>query len=170
MPVDGFNKKFTELAESILPAHFSRLFEDMKSPFPSAWIRARGIGPATVLRKFRKTEDFPGCYVFVENGRPLYVGISRGVIDRLFQHLKSKNHFSSSRAYFMAEQQNDPGGTRDQNMVNPAFRLLFEAAQKRLEACSIATVQIDNPLELYVFEAYAAMELRTVEFNTFGTH
>ena len=33
-----------------------------------------------------------------------------------------------------------------------------------------AYVDIENPLELYVFEAYAAMALGTFEWNTFRTH
>ncbi len=34
----------------------------------------------------------------------------------------------------------------------------------------VAYVQIENSLELYVFEAYAAMTLNTHKWNTFRTH
>ena len=35
---------------------------------------------------------------------------------------------------------------------------------------SVAFIEIENPLELYVFEAFAAMTLGTHEWNTFRTH
>ena len=31
-------------------------------------------------------------------------------------------------------------------------------------------IEIDNPVELYLFEVYAALELRTALHNTFRTH
>ena len=82
----------------------------------------------------------------------------------------SDNHFSGSLAYYIAKCQNDPGGTREQNMTDAAFRSLFEDSQRRLEQCEIATVEIKNSVELHLFEVYAAMELGTGEFNTFRTH
>jgi hypothetical protein len=34
----------------------------------------------------------------------------------------------------------------------------------------VAAVKIENPVELYVFEAYVAMKLGTSRWNTFKTH
>jgi len=169
-PVDGCNTSFRDLAASVLPDHFSRLEESIKSPFPAKWVREPGIGEVKLLKRIQRQLDFPGCYVFIENTHPLYVGISRGVIGRLYQHLTANNHFSGSLAYFIAKCQYDPGGTREHNMTDAGFRTLFEDSQIRLEQCSIATVEIGNPVELHLFEVYAAMELQTGEFNTFRTH
>jgi len=55
-------------------------------------------------------------------------------------------------------------------MTDVEFHARFEASQRRLEQCMIATVEIDNAVELHLFEVYAAMELKTGEFNTFRTH
>ena len=170
MPVDRCEVSFVELATRVLPDHFARLMKSINSPFPAQWIRTRGVGPKTVLQRIGRTTDFPGCYVFVENAKPLYVGISRGVIARLFQHLTSADHYSGSLAYFIAKRHADPGGTRDRNIEDSEFRKLFESSQRRLELCSIGTVEIDNPVELHLFEIYAAMQLDTEEFNTFRTH
>ena len=169
-PIDDCNKSFDVLARDVLPVHFSRLNENMKMPFPASWIEERGVGQATLLKRLGIQDDFSGCYVFIENHKPLYVGISRGVIGRLFQHLTSNNHFSGSLAYYIAKRQSDPGGTREQNMTDAAFRALFEDSQRRLKQCSIATVEIENPVELHLFKIYAAMGLGTGEFNTFRTH
>ncbi|MDZ7832810.1 MAG: hypothetical protein U5L07_13730 [Desulfobacterales bacterium] len=169
-PIDNCETSFHELAANILPAHFSRLKENMKSPIPASWIREKGVGKATLLERIGRKNDFSGCYVFIEHGAPLYVGISRNVINRLFQHLTSNSHFSGSLAYYIAKCQRDPGGTREQNMADLKFRSLFENSQRRLEQCSIAVIEIENSVELHLFEVYASMELGTGEFNTFRTH
>jgi len=170
IPIDECQSTFLELATNVLPNYFNLLRESIEATFPAAWIREQGVGQATLLRRINREIDFPGCYVFIDKGEPIYAGISQGVVGRLFQHLTSNNHFSSSLAYYMAKIQYDPGGTREQNMADAAFRGLFENSQSRLEECSIATVEIDNAVELHLFEVYAAMELGTGEFNTFRTH
>ena len=55
-------------------------------------------------------------------------------------------------------------------MKDPAFRAAFDEAQALLRGCSVAFIEIPNPLELYLFEAYCAMALDTKEWNTFRTH
>lgn len=170
MPIDNCQYTFAELATEVLPSHMERLKASMGAPFPAAWIREQGVGQSALVRRLHRDSDFPGCYVFIEHGEPLYVGISRGVVRRLFQHLTANNHFSGSLAYYIAKRKNDPGGTREQNMNDPAFRALFDDSQRRLEQCAIATVEISNPVELHLFEVYAAMEIGTGELNTFRTH
>ena len=46
----------------------------------------------------------------------------------------------------------------------------FEERRVYLRFLYAGTVAIENPLELYVFEAYAAMALKTADWNTFRTH
>jgi hypothetical protein len=59
---------------------------------------------------------------------------------------------------------------RDQAMRDDQFREVFLAIQFRLREMGVAFVQIDNDLELYLFEVYAAMKLDTAQWNTFRTH
>jgi len=70
----------------------------------------------------------------------------------------------------MAQRRAPISGSRDEAMQNDAFRTVFEAEQRRLEACHVGTIRIDNALERYLFEIYAAMTLGTGEWNTFDTH
>jgi hypothetical protein len=35
---------------------------------------------------------------------------------------------------------------------------------------TVAVIEIENPVELYLFEIYYAMELDTVKWNTIRTH
>jgi hypothetical protein len=60
--------------------------------------------------------------------------------------------------------------TRADAMQDPAFREAFCEAQMLLRSCGVAFIEIANSLELYLFEAYCAMELDTCEWNTFRTH
>lgn len=55
-------------------------------------------------------------------------------------------------------------------MKDTDFLRAFAEAQALLLDCHVAFVEIENPLELYLFEAYCAMELDTCEWNTFRTH
>lgn len=43
--------------------------------------------------------DFKGIYFFLLENKPFYVGISKGVIGRICQHIKGKNHNTSSLAF-----------------------------------------------------------------------
>ena len=50
------------------------------------------------------------------------------------------------------------------------FMKHFQLSQQYLRTLRVAFIEIENPLELYVFEAYAAMALETKVWNTFATH
>ena len=104
------------------------------------------------------------------NGKPLYVGISRGVIGRLRQHSNGTTHFDASLAYRMANEKAPHGKTSSAGMQDPVFRAAFNEAQVLLRTCTVVFIEIPNPLELYLFEAYCAMMLDTSEWNTFRTH
>jgi hypothetical protein len=59
---------------------------------------------------------------------------------------------------------------RDQAMKDDPFRAVFFAVRSRLRQMTVAFIEIDNDLELYLFEVYAAMTLDTATWNTFRTH
>jgi hypothetical protein len=124
----------------------------------------------TILARLGRSHDLSGCYVLLHEGKPFYVGISRGVVGRLRQHGMGTTHFDASLAYRMACEKVHHEMTRAEAMRNPSFRAAFNDAQQLLRGCSVAFVEITNPLELYLFEAYCAMELDTAEWNTFATH
>jgi len=134
--------------------------------------RLVGFGSASkaALSVVGREVDFPGCYVFIDAVRPVYVGISRGVVKRLVQHLNSNTHYSASLVYRMASEDYPHEMKRDQAMRDEQFRKVFVAAQERLRTLHVAFIEIGNDLELYLFEVYAAMQLDTDTWNTFRTH
>jgi hypothetical protein len=173
VPIDGCPHSFKELADEILPADMARMREAMQATVPMRSFCDGGV--KTIAKRIGKAGDFQGCYLFLQQGEPFYVGISRRIIARLIQHVKGRTHFDASLAYRMAcgcwerpEGQAKP--RREEAMANETFIALFRHEQERIRAMDVATIEVANDLELYLFEAYCALELRTVEHNTFRTH
>jgi hypothetical protein len=79
-------------------------------------------------------------------------------------------HFDASLAYAIAQRKCPTEARRSAAMETERFMTAFSEAQAYLRTLHVAAVQIVNPLELYVFEAFAAMALGTSEWNTFRTH
>ena len=128
------------------------------------------------LREYQTKEgntkiDFMGLYFFLNDKTPFYVGISKGVIGRILQHIKGHNHNTSTLAYNIGllryELMNGEkhSGIRKEldfkNEVGPVKKFLLNQ--------QIAFLHIDNYEELYLFEIYCSMRLRTI-LNTFETH
>ncbi len=167
--IDGCDRTFEELATSILPGRMEELRHALKAPHPLSEFAKPGVGPKTLLKRLGYREDFSGCYVLLAEA-PFYVGISRKVVARLRNHVKAKNHQDSSLVHAMAVKESGFTGRCEDADLDPAYMAAFREARSRLAECCVAFVEIQNPLELYLFEAYAAMALDTGEWNTFETH
>src|SRR5688572_2509698 len=102
MPLHNCTHSFAELAAMVLPAHMTRLRLVMKDPRQMRAFARPGVGVRSLLREFKLQRDFSGCYVLIENGTPIYVGISRSVLARLRQHVLGKTHFDASLAFRIA--------------------------------------------------------------------
>jgi len=170
MYVDNCSHSFENLSSTVLPTYMTRLRAAIKAPHSTALFRSPGKGPIAIANELELPGDFSGCYAMIENGNPIYVGISRSVLARLRQHFTGKTHFDASLVYAIAQRRLPTSGKRSEVMQRPIFRKAFDLAQKYLHSLDVAFVEIENPLELYVFEAFAAIEFRTHEWNTFRTH
>ncbi len=170
MYIDQCPHSFAQLANTVLPAHMKKLRPALETPLPANLFTVPGGGPASIARTIAREGDFSGCYVFIENSKPIYVGISRRVLARLRQHFTGKTHFDASLVYAIAQKRAPTKGKRSAVMNDPNFKKAFKSAQSRLCSVHVSFVEIENPLELYLFEAFAAIELGTHEWNTFRTH
>ena len=170
MPIDACSSTFVEMAATVLPRYMAKLKAALTRPHSLASFCKPGIGVRTILSHLRRRDDFSGCYVLVRDDEPFYVGISQTVVRRLRQHVTGTTHFDASLAYRMATDKTGHEMRRAEAMKDSAFRTAFAEAQALLRVSSVAFVEIENPLELYLFEAYCAMELDTCEWNTFRTH
>lgn len=170
MPIDNCKYSFAELAGVVLPRYMAELRNRMASPSSMADFAVDGVGVRTLLQRFHLEDDFSGCYVLMEGQRPVYVGISQGVLQRLRQHVRGTTHFDASLAYRIAASRRPHELTRSGAMADAEFQSHFLDSQQFLRTLNVAFIEIVNPLELYVFEAFAAMELDTCAWNTFETH
>lgn len=174
MPLHECPHTFQELATTVLPAHMARMRVALADPRSMDLFARPGVGPSTLIKEFGIPQDFSGCYVLLEAGTPIYVGISRGVVGRLRQHVFGKTHFDASLAFRVAMARHPDRTianlTRSEAMQDPLFGTSFAEAQAYLRSLQVAAIAIENPLELYVFEPYCALELDAHQWNSFETH
>lgn len=174
MPLHECSHTFHELAATVLPAHMATMRVALAEPRSMNAFARPGVGPGALIKEFGIPQDFSGCYVLLEAAAPVYVGISRNVVGRLRQHVFGKTHFDASLAFRIAMARHPDRAienlTRSEAMQDPLFGTSFTEAQSYLRSLHVATIEIKNPLELYVFEAYCALELDTNQWNSFKTH
>jgi len=170
MPIDNCEFSFRELADSHLPNEMEKMRAAMSAPHSMSLFAQPGVGKNAILKQLSLSRDFQGCYVLMDESGPDYVGISRSVIQRLIQHVKGTTHFDASLAYRMAAFDYSHDMSRGEAMKNPDFLECFLKARQRLVAMNVAFVQIQNDLELYLFEVYCSMALDTAKWNSFKTH
>jgi len=170
MPIDKCPHSFNVLASSVLPTYLAQLRVAMHQPHKAIEFAKPRTGPVAIAKAVGHVSDFSGCYVLIDATKPIYVGISRSVLSRIRQHVTGKSHFDASLVYAVAQRRRPTKGHRSKVMEDALFLEQFEEAQNYLRGLSVAFVEIQNPLELYVFEAFAAMALDTQEWNTFRTH
>lgn len=165
---------FEELARVVLPAHMTRMRLALRATEPMSAFSEKGVGARSLLVAKQLEKDFSGCYVLVEGSKPIYVGISRGVIGRLRQHVYGKTHFDASLAFRIAMERHPvktiAKRTRSEAMRDPLFGTSFSEALAYIKTLHVAYIEVKNPLELYVFEPYCAIELDTHQWNSFATH
>jgi hypothetical protein len=148
-------------------------FDQMIAEMPSLLLKLQG---AELLSR-DGLHDIPqrGVYVLFEDGKPIYVGRSDRLKDRLLEHSRqSSTHNSAPFAFKLAKEKAvrrgiDISRVRNELEKNPTFTDLFAEAKKRVSLMKIRTVQIDSPVMQTLFEVYAALALKT-PYNDFDTH
>ena len=141
----------------------------MRRPYPASLFVENG--PKTIQRMLKLGKDrIPGLYVFLVDRKPLYVGISRSIVERVRSHILGRGHNDASLAFKMAKKNMNVDGERSSLMIKKRFKAAFIRAQRRLSGSQVSFVRIDDPVTRYLFEVYVAMKLRTGRWNTFETH
>ena len=117
-----------------------------------------------------------GVYVLFEGNKPIYVGRSNRLKQRIKEHSQtSSDQYSATLAFRIAKQEyfnsqkEERRQTNEQLMKNSIFREKFEAAKGRIAKTRIRFTEIEDQVEQAMFEIYAALVLDT-ELNDFGTH
>jgi len=129
------------------------------------------------MRQRNSLGDIPnkGIYVFYENNKPVYVGRTNRMKERIQEHgRKSSYNNSATFAFILAkeianEQGFDINIKRKALESNSAFRNIFLEQKERVSRMNVRVVEINDPIIQTIFEVYVSMELDT-KYNNFDNH
>ena len=126
----------------------------------------------TLTKSLNLKADFKGIYLFMKNSAPFYVGISKHVLKRINQHVKGTNHFTSSLAYRIGanefRRKNGVGHKGGRDGLD--FGKYGSLAKSNLFKCEVAWLQIDDDIDLFLYEVFLSMKFGTLLYNEFKTH
>ena len=150
-------------------------FKKLADQMPALFERLNSKPPRTI----DNLEDIPkkgkGIYVFHEKGKPLYVGRSNRLKDRLLEHGQEGSKPNSASFAFILTRKKlgfPPNTKRKQVEQHQNFEDTFLGEKKRVRKMKICVVQIaddKDQLKQALFEIYAAVALNT-PYNDFSTH
>jgi predicted GIY-YIG superfamily endonuclease len=120
-------------------------------------------------KKSKTLDEVKGLYVFGELNNigkveAIYVGISRTVIRRLYQHTWGKMHNETTFSYLKAKHFSQHIGKR----IDLAEELLKEQ-QEKIKNYRLIVIPEKEDYDLYFMEVYIAGKLKT-KWNSFKTH
>ena len=122
-----------------------------------------------------------GIYVFYKSGKPVYVGRTDRMRERILEHGRpSSLHNSATFAFLLALEMatsksiDCTGTTRDDLQIADDFKPLFDKAKELVRNMEVKVVEVDDAIEQSVFEIYAALQLKTTRehggYNDFENH
>lgn len=123
-------------------------------------------------KKSKKNDELKGIYIFLEENKPIYVGISQTILRRIKQHFTGKNHNESTLSFNLAsikyekEKNKKFKGNRKDFPYNKYRSLIQEHMQ---ESFKIIIDSEEDDYKLYLKEFYLSCYLKT-KYNTFETH
>jgi hypothetical protein len=132
--------------------------------------------PAAPRKAHKSIPQTPGVYLFTEARKPIYVGQTRKLRNRLRAHtIPSASQEQASFAFLLAKKQAEQRkvvvtGTRQFVARHLDFVPLFKDAKERVANMDVRFIEIPEPDVRTIFEVYASLALDTGEFNSFETH
>jgi hypothetical protein len=151
-------------------------FRKLVEPLEDSFQELMSMEPVAVASLPREMPS-SGIYVFFENDRPLYVGRSGRLRQRLQQHCRpSSGHNSAPFAFRLAreatgrtEASYGTKGSRAELERDPAFSQAFADARARVRRMRVRFVAEPRALQQTLLEVYVAVALET-PYNDFETH
>ena len=167
---DGSERELVALRKSRFSDVMCRMPMYMEKLRESGAISMYDMADRRALRG--KLAATKGIYVLYERGRPMYVGRSDNLADRLLKHSQPSGGSETATFAFNIAKREFPGSTsmvRKDLQKDKEFQLLFDAAKGRVMKMEVRVVGIADPIEQTIFEVYAHLELQT-PFNSFENH
>lgn len=169
MAVDNCPYTFDDIVQIHIPRLLGELDAKRNQRIGSEAFRRTGNGYKRTLRELGHHGDFPGCYVFFEGEIPMYVGISKNVITRIWNHYNAVNHYGSNLIYKIASERNIIQNHKSE-FTGEDYRAEFNIALACAHEWTVIFQEVPDHISLYLFEVCAAMHFDTMRFNSFKTH
>lgn len=116
-----------------------------------------------------------GVYAFFERSRPMYVGRSNRMKNRIMEHGRPKSdRYNATFAFRLAIEKAEKKGIDVKKLhaeleKDPYFAEVFSKEKERVSQMQIRTVEINDSLEQTLFEIYASVAFNT-KYNYFNVH
>ncbi len=128
----------------------------------------------TKYPKKRKIEnDYEGLYIFIDGSEPVYVGITRSIVNRLRSHSNGTTTATATLAYLIAKKEGDYSTEQFNDNKNKIRDKYIEKVNDyKVYIYPFPDVIPEKGHEYYslsLFEIMLAIKLRT-KWNTFKTH
>ncbi len=108
-----------------------------------------------------------GAYILYEKETPVYVGISKDVINRIKQHCCGKTHNTASFVYLKTSIEQHYKGERSKWNDFDTYRIPLQVDMRN--NWGFMFIEENDDTLLYLLEVCLAMELKT-HWNSFHTH
>ncbi len=128
--------------------------------FPADQIHQKRIGEKTFLN-LKGLKNFKGLYAFWKKEDLMYVGVSKYVINKLFQEIKGNTYKEAIFAHKIAYADNKD--LPNNKVPKPIIKKIQDTQISKMQ---ISYIEINNDIELYLFEIFAALYFESL-FNTF---
>lgn len=164
--IDRIQKRFSDNGCLIV----KDLYDNDKGHRQKDFVKKLQVECNTKLNdKIKKDNEVKGLYVFGElyetgNVIPVYVGISRTIFRRLYQHTWGTKHNEASFAYLKAKSRLEHSTKRETLALSE-----IQSEQEKIKNYRLIVIPELNDYDLYFMEVYIAGKLKT-KWNSFKTH
>ena len=147
---------FDQLAAKVLPELYCQLVGNLHN---AKSVEAL-VSTSTALPRVQ------ACYVFADDQRAIYVGITKDLARRVNDHLVDDPSRANLALRIAAKKLALPLRAAK---LNADFPEVFSNARRYLSCCRLGWIPVPDAMSLYLLEPYAAMKLDTSDFNKFDT-
>ena len=150
----SMNQEFQKVAERMEP-----MMDQLRNSDELSW-------------EDRRVAPKQGVYVLYEGGKPVYVGRSNRLRDRIYEHGadSSDRHSATFAVKLLRKKLNHPKGKAADLVKDNAEE--YDNQKMRVQKMTFRAIEIKGQLEQTLFEVYVILEFRTQDlgYNDFDTH
>ncbi len=161
-------KQHAEKIGELRKYSFSELFTEIENKGKTEYHRNTSIWS----KEIGENNDLKGLYIFYEDDKPIYVGISRCILKRLKNHFLGKVHNEATLVYLMLRDKHDQihGVYTGVRLELKIFKEERESEQAKMRKnWKIAIIPEEDSYKMHFFEIYLSCYLKT-KWNSFETH